>query len=72
MEIYLGSDGRYSVSKELIKTYRLLWEMLSDCVENGRLDEANLADDYEALCNTMEKLANLDRKGWELARELVR
>lgn len=37
-----------------------LWDMLSDCVEGGRLTEADLPDDYEALVHQMVKLVSLE------------
>jgi hypothetical protein len=39
-----------------------LWDMLSDCIEGGRLTEADIPDDYKALVKQMVKLGNLEYK----------
>jgi hypothetical protein len=37
-----------------------LWDMLSDTVEGGRLTEADIPDDYQALVSQMVKLAGIE------------
>lgn len=37
-----------------------LWDMLSDTVEGGRLNEADIPDDYQALVEQMVKLGAIE------------
>lgn len=37
-----------------------LWDMVSDMVESGRLVEADIPDDYQALVSQMVKLGAFD------------
>ena len=41
-----------------VKPLEHLWDMLSDCIESGRLQEADLPDDYAAL---VEQMATCNR-----------
>jgi len=39
--------------------YKRLHDILSDCIESGRLTEDDLPDDYRAIVHELEKLSNI-------------
>lgn len=53
--------GAVSVLREVEKQYGNLHDMLSDCIESGRLSAAELPDDYAALVEQTIKCVSTDR-----------
>src|ERR1700694_1213475 len=52
--------GAVSVLREVQKHYGKLHDMLSDCMESGRLSAAELPDDYAALVEQTIKCVSID------------
>ena len=52
--------GAVSVLREVQKHYGKLHDMLSDCIESGRLSTAELPDDYVALVEQTIKCVSID------------
>lgn len=52
--------GAVSVLKEVQKHYGKLHDMLSDCMESGRLSAAELPDDYAALVEQTIRCVSID------------
>jgi len=52
--------GAVSVLREVEKQYGNLHDMLSDCIESGRLSAAELPDDYAALEEQIIKCVSID------------
>lgn len=53
--------GAVSVLREVEKQYGNLHDILSDCIESGRLSAADLPDDYAALVEQTIKCVSTDR-----------
>lgn len=55
----LESKGKFNGDLlAILGDYRRLHDMLSDMIEGGRLKEADIPDDYEAIVEQLAKLAN--------------
>lgn len=54
-------DGDILISREVryIDSLELLWDMLSDTIEGGRLTESDIPDDYAALVTVMQECERL-------------
>lgn len=52
--------GAVSALIELYKTYSKLHDMLSDCIEGGRLSAAELPDDYAAIFEQITRCVAID------------
>lgn len=52
--------GAVSVLREVQKQYGKLHDILSDCIESGRLSAADLPDDYAALVEQTVKCVAID------------
>jgi hypothetical protein len=52
--------GAISALRELHKTYSKLHDMLSDCIEGGRLSAAALPDDYAAIVEQITRCVAID------------
>jgi hypothetical protein len=46
---FYGNDDHIDALKNAVLTYAALHDMISDMIEDGRLTEAAIPDDYQAL-----------------------
>jgi len=68
LELQTG-DMLSETERDYVDALERLWDMLSDCVEGGRLTEGNLPDDYAALVRQMVKLTGLEAKAFKENQE---